>query len=56
MVHDLSSFSEPSTTDELLFLTIKNTDTVIEKTKTRPQKTFEFIFNKSRDTFTIITP
>ena len=37
--------------DELLLLIKKQTDTLIEQTKTRPQETLEFKMNKQMQTF-----
>ena len=42
--------------NELLLLNKKHTDTLIEKTKTRPQETLEFILNKQMQTFSINPP
>ena len=37
--------------NELLFLTKKHTDTLIQQTKTKPQETLEFKMNKQMQTF-----
>ena len=41
---------------ELLLLTKKHTDTLIEQTKTRPQETLEFKMNKQMQTFSFSPP
>ena len=40
----------------LLLLIEKHTDTLIEKTKTKPQETLEFKMNKQMQTFSINPP
>ena len=42
--------------NELLLLIKKHTDTLIEQTKTKPQKTLEFKMNKQRQTFSFNPP
>ena len=37
--------------NEVLVLTKKYTDTLIEQTKTKPQETLEFKLNKQKETF-----
>ena len=41
---------------ELLLLIEKNTDTLIEQTKTKPQGTLEFKMNKQVETFSVSPP
>ena len=41
---------------ELLLLTKKHTDTLIEQTKTKPQETLEFKMNKQMQTFSFSPP
>ena len=40
--------------NELLLLIKKHTDTLIEKTKTKPQETLEFVKNKQTQTYTFL--
>ena len=42
--------------NELLLLNKKHTDTLIEKTKTKPQETLEFKMNKQMETFSFNPP
>ena len=42
--------------NELLLLTKKHTDTLIEQTRTKPQETLEFKMNKQRQTFSFNPP
>ena len=42
--------------NELLLLYKKHTDILIEQTKTRPQKTLEFVMNKQMQTFSFNPP
>ena len=42
--------------NELLLLNKKHTDTLIEQTKSKPQKTFEFKLNKQMETFSFNPP
>ena len=42
--------------NELLLLIKKHTDTLIQRTKTKPQETFEFKMNKQRQTFSFNPP
>ena len=42
--------------NELLLLTKKHTDTLIEQTKTKPQETLEFKMNKQMQTFSFNPP
>ena len=42
--------------NELLFLIKKHTDTLIEKTRTKPQETLEFKMNKQMQTFSFNPP
>ena len=42
--------------NELLLLIKKHTDTLIEQTKTKPQKTLEFKMDKQRQTFSFNPP
>ena len=42
--------------NELLLLSKKHTDTLIEQTKTKPQETLEFKMNKQKQTFSFNPP
>ena len=42
--------------NELLLLIKKHTDTLIENTKTKPQKTLEFKMNEQKQSFSFNTP
>ena len=42
--------------NELLLLTKKHTDTLIQQTRTKPQETLEFKMNKQRQTFSFNPP
>ena len=42
--------------NELLLLIKKHTDTLIEQTKTKPQKTLEYKMNKQTQTFSFTPP
>ena len=42
--------------NELLLLTWKHTDTLIEQTKTKPRETLEFKMNKQMETFSFSPP
>ena len=42
--------------NELLLLIKKNSDTLLEETKTKPQKLLEFKMNKQMETFSFSPP
>ena len=42
--------------NDLLLLTTKHTDTLIEQTETKPQETLEFQMNKQMETFSFSPP
>ena len=42
--------------NDFLLLIKKHTDTLIEQTKTKPQKTLEFLMNRQMQTFSFNTP
>ena len=42
--------------NDLLHLSKKHTDTLIERTKTKPQETLEFKMNKQMQTFSLSLP